>query len=59
MNKPVCIDSHLIIWGIKKEASKGQEHMIEKAENFFNGLIYVVAHVYSYQKKLFTNPSTN
>ena len=35
MNKPVCIDSHLIIWGIKKEASKGQEHMIEKAENFF------------------------
>jgi len=36
MNKPVCIDSHLIIWGIKKEASKGVT-------------IYVVAHVYSYQ----------
>lgn len=35
MNKPVCIDSHLIIWGIKKQASEGQEHMIEKAENFF------------------------
>ena len=42
MNKPVCIDSHLIIWGIKKEVT-----------------IYVCDHVYSYQKKLFTNPSTN
>ena len=30
-----CIDSSVIIWGIKKQASTGQEDMIARAENFF------------------------
>lgn len=32
----VCIDSHAIIWGIKKQATTGQEDMVAKAEHFFN-----------------------
>jgi predicted nucleic acid-binding protein len=30
-----CVDSNIIIWGIKKQSSKGQEEMIERAEIFF------------------------
>lgn len=30
MDRLVCFDSNVVIWGIKKKASKGQEHMIEK-----------------------------
>jgi predicted nucleic acid-binding protein len=30
-----CIDSNIIIWGIKKQASKGQEEMIARAEQIF------------------------
>ena len=31
----ICIDSQIIIWGIKNQATKGQESMIPKAEYFF------------------------
>jgi len=30
-----CIDSNTFIWGIKKKADPGQEHMIERAEYLF------------------------
>lgn len=30
-----CIDSNIIIWGIKKQATPGQEEMIARAEQFF------------------------
>lgn len=32
----ICIDSHVFIWGIKKEASVGQEEMIDRATLFFD-----------------------
>src|SRR5436190_9570769 len=32
----ICIDSHPIIWGIKKQATTGQEDMVAKAEYFFH-----------------------
>lgn len=31
----VCIDSQIIIWGIKKQSSAGQENLIIQAEYFF------------------------
>lgn len=31
----VCIDSQVIIWGIKQQATGGQEDMITKAADFF------------------------
>ena len=34
----VCIDTHIVIWGIKKQATKGQENMISRAESFLNWL---------------------
>lgn len=30
-----CIDSQILIWGIKKQSSDGQEDMIKRAEHFF------------------------
>lgn len=32
----LAIDSQIIIWGIKKQSTDGQEDMIERAENFFS-----------------------
>jgi predicted nucleic acid-binding protein len=32
----VCIDSQIIIWGIKKQPATGQEDMVAKAEAFFD-----------------------
>lgn len=32
----ICIDSQPFIWGIKKQATDGQEEMIARAEQFFN-----------------------
>lgn len=29
-----CIDSHVLIWGVKKEANADQSHMIPRAEYF-------------------------
>lgn len=29
----VCFDTHIIIWGIKKQATPGQEGNIEKAKD--------------------------
>lgn len=34
----VCLDSDILIWGLKKEATDGQEHMIIKAEAFISYL---------------------
>lgn len=31
----ICIDSQIIVWGIKKQSSIGQEDMVLKAEAFF------------------------
>lgn len=34
----VCIDNHILIWGIRKEATPGQEPMILRAELFLKYL---------------------
>ena len=36
--KLVCFDNHILIWGIKEEASSGQEEMIPKAKRFIKQL---------------------
>lgn len=33
-----CLDSHILIWGIKEEATPGQEPMVPKAKAFFEYL---------------------
>lgn len=35
---PYCLDTNVIIWGIKKESSAGQEHMIPLVRNFLDEL---------------------
>lgn len=34
----VSVDTNILIWGIKNTASKGQEHMINRAHDFFKWL---------------------
>jgi predicted nucleic acid-binding protein len=34
----VCIDSMICVWGIKRQASEDQQHMIKKTETFLNWL---------------------
>jgi len=34
----VCLDTHILIWGIKGESTPGQEPMIDKAKNFLHWL---------------------
>ena len=34
----VCLDNHILVWGIKEEASSGQEEMIHRAKRFFKWL---------------------
>lgn len=34
----VCLDSHILVWGIKEEATPGQEIMIPKAKRFISWL---------------------
>lgn len=29
----ICLDTHILIWGIKQQASPGQENMIHRAKN--------------------------
>lgn len=36
--KLVCLDNHILIWGIKEEATPGQENMVPKAKRFFRWL---------------------
>ncbi len=36
--KIVCLDTHILIWGIKNESSPGQEEMIPKAKRFIKWL---------------------
>ncbi len=36
--KLVCLDNHILIWGIKEEATPGQEDMVHKARLFFKWL---------------------
>lgn len=30
----VCLDTHVIIWGIKEEASPGQKNMVQRAKSY-------------------------
>ena len=30
----VCLDTHVIIWGIKEEATQGQEEMVQRAKSY-------------------------
>ena len=30
----VCLDTHIIIWGIKEEATQGQEEMVQRAKSY-------------------------
>jgi PIN domain nuclease of toxin-antitoxin system len=32
----VCFDTHIIIWGIKQQATAGQEANIDKAKNLIS-----------------------
>ncbi len=34
--KNICIDTNIIIWGVKKECTAGQEDMMEKTKFFFD-----------------------
>jgi predicted nucleic acid-binding protein len=34
----ICLDTHILIWGIKKDATEGQEHMVPIAESFIKSL---------------------
>lgn len=34
----VCLDTHILIWGIKEEATEGQEEMIARAKAFLEHL---------------------
>lgn len=36
--KTVCIDTHILIWGVRKHATPGQEPMIQRAEMFLEYL---------------------
>ncbi len=38
MGMVVCLDTHILIWGIKKQASSSQVNMIERTINFLNWL---------------------
>lgn len=31
-----CVDTHMVIWGIKRECTNGQENMIDRATHFIN-----------------------
>lgn len=33
-NPPICLDTQILIWGVKEDASPGQEAMVEKAKMF-------------------------
>lgn len=33
-----CLDSHILVWGIKEDATDGQENMIPKAKRFIEWL---------------------
>ncbi len=48
--KTVCLDTHILIWGIKEESSPGQENMIPKAKLFLkwlddNGIMAIIPSV--------------
>ncbi len=36
MKQSICLDTHILIWGIKEEATTGQEPMVEKAKIFLS-----------------------
>lgn len=38
MVSSVCLDTNVLIWGIKRQAEQGQEHMIERASRFIHHL---------------------
>ncbi len=45
MTNIVCLDTNVLIWGIKQEATPGQEHMIDRAINFFQWFENERAHI--------------
>ena len=36
--KLCCLDTHVLIWGVRQDASTGQEHMIQRARMFLDWL---------------------
>jgi len=38
MGRIVCVDTHVLIWGVKKDASSSQYFMIERTINFLHWL---------------------
>ena len=36
--KTICLDTHILIWGIKEQSSLGQEEMIPRAKRFLRHL---------------------
>ena len=34
--KLVCVDNHVLVWGIKEQAMDGQEDMIPRTKAFFD-----------------------
>ena len=38
MVKKICLDSQILIWGIKNESTKNRDHMKEKATNLISSL---------------------
>lgn len=36
--KPICLDTHILIWGIKEESEPEQEVMVERAKSFLQFL---------------------
>lgn len=38
MDRLVCFDSNVVIWGIKKQATPSQLHMIAKTEKYIEAL---------------------
>jgi hypothetical protein len=34
----ICLDTHILVWGIKQDASDGQEHMVPIARSFIKSL---------------------
>lgn len=38
MGRIVCVDTHVLIWGVKKDSSPSQREMIERTVNFLHWL---------------------
>lgn len=36
--KIICLDSHVLVWGIKEQSTEGQEEMIPRTKRFIEGI---------------------